>query len=86
MTFAYSSAIWKVTSGDLLTKEARRKKIFYTRNTYIFQLLFNVLTAGIEALVKGNKFLYACVKQVCRLRVQPLFDAFHQLLITVEEL
>jgi hypothetical protein len=31
-------------------------------------LLLNVATAGFEALVaSGNKFLYACVKEVCHL-------------------
>jgi hypothetical protein len=39
----------------------------YTKNMYILKLLLNVVTAGIEALVLGNKFLYACVKEVCRL-------------------
>jgi hypothetical protein len=35
---------------------------------YIFQLLLTVVTAGIEALVvQRNTFLYACVKEVCRL-------------------
>jgi hypothetical protein len=31
-----------------------------------------------------NKFLYACVKEVCRLWAQPRFGTFHQLLIIVE--
>jgi hypothetical protein len=35
---------------------------------YILKLLLNVFTAGIKALVlTGNKFLYACVKEVSRL-------------------
>jgi hypothetical protein len=34
---------------------------------YICKLLLNVVTAGTEALVSANKFLYACVKEVCRL-------------------
>jgi hypothetical protein len=34
----------------------------------ILKLLRNVLTAAIETLVvSGNKFLYVCVKNVCRL-------------------
>jgi hypothetical protein len=54
--------IRRVTSGVLLTKRAKRK------NTFILKLLLNVVTSGIEALVaSGNKFLYACVKEVCRL-------------------
>jgi hypothetical protein len=32
-----------------------------------------------------NKFLNACIKEVCRLWAQPHFDTFHQL-ITVEVL
>jgi hypothetical protein len=39
---------------------------------YILKLLFNIVTAGIEArIVSGNKFIYACVKEVCCLRAQP---------------
>jgi hypothetical protein len=60
-----------------------RKKLLYTKNTYIIQLLLNIVTAGIEALVvSGNKFLYACVKEVCRLWAQPRFTPFiHWLLL-----
>jgi hypothetical protein len=60
-------AIWKVTSGELLMKQAMRKKILlYTTNMYILKLPLNIVTAGIEALVvTGSKFLYACVKEVC---------------------
>jgi hypothetical protein len=61
----------KVTSSELLTEQALRKNVLYTKNTYISKLLLNVLTAGIEALVvSGNKFLYAYIK-VCRLQAQP---------------
>jgi hypothetical protein len=60
------SAIRKVTSGELFIKQAIRKKILYTKNMYILMLLLNTVIAGIEALVSGNKFLYACVKEVCR--------------------
>jgi hypothetical protein len=62
-------AIQKVNSGELLTKEAfKKKKLLHTRNTYILKLLLNIITARIEALViLGNKFLYACVKEVCHL-------------------
>jgi hypothetical protein len=61
--------IWKVTSGDLLAKQTvRRKKIIVYKKMYIYKLLINVVTTGIEALVvSGNKFLYACVKEVCYL-------------------
>jgi hypothetical protein len=35
---------------------------------YIVKLLLNVVTARIEALVvSDNKFLYACVEEVCHL-------------------
>jgi hypothetical protein len=34
------------------------------QNRYILKLLLSIVTAGIEALVLGNKFLYACVKVV----------------------
>jgi hypothetical protein len=63
-----TGAIQKVTSGVLLTKQARRKNLLCIKNTYIFKLLLNVVTAIIEALAAlGNKILFACVKEVCRL-------------------
>jgi hypothetical protein len=46
-----------------------------------------MVTARIEALVaSGSKFIYAFVKEVCRLWAQPHFDMFRQLLIIVEAL
>jgi hypothetical protein len=49
---------------------------------YLLKLLLNTVTAGTEALVvSGNKFLYACVKEICHLWAQPHFDSFHQLII-----
>jgi uncharacterized membrane protein len=61
-------AIQKVTSGELLTKQVIRKNFIACKNTYILKLLLNVVTIGIMALVlSGNKFLYACVREVCRL-------------------
>jgi hypothetical protein len=45
-----------------------RKNYYKQKNMYILKLLLNVVPAGIEALViSGNKFLYACVKEVCHL-------------------
>jgi hypothetical protein len=62
----------------------RKKNLLYARNTYILTLLLNAVIAGIEALViSGNKFLYACVKEVCCMCAQPRFDTFHQFLIIV---
>jgi hypothetical protein len=56
----------KVTSGELLTKQAMRKKILYAKNMHILKLLLYIVTARIEVLaVSGNKILYACVKEVC---------------------
>jgi hypothetical protein len=44
----------------------------------ILKLLLDVVTAEIEAFVmSGDKFLYACVKEVCRVLTQPRFDTFH---------
>jgi hypothetical protein len=60
-------AIQKVTSGELLTKQAMRKYLLYMKNAYILKLLLNVVTTRIEALVSGNKFLYAYAKEVCHL-------------------
>jgi hypothetical protein len=67
-------------------KQALTKTILlYTKYKYILQLLLNVVSAWIEArVVSRNKFLYACVKEVCRHWAQPRFDTFHQLLIIVE--
>jgi hypothetical protein len=59
------------------------KNIIYKK--YILKLFLNKVTSEIEALVVvGNKLLYACVKEVCHLWAQPLFDTFCQLLIIVE--
>jgi hypothetical protein len=41
----YTRAIRKVHSGDPVTKQAKRKNVLYTRNTYIFKLLLNVVSA-----------------------------------------
>jgi hypothetical protein len=43
-------AIQKVTSGELLTNQAMRKKLLYTNNMYILMII-NMVTAGIETLV-----------------------------------
>jgi hypothetical protein len=45
----------------------REKYYCIKKNTNILKLLLDVVTAGIEALVSWNKFLYACVKVVCDL-------------------
>jgi hypothetical protein len=52
----------------------------------MLKLLLNVVTARIEHLSSGYKFLYASVKEVCCLWAQPHFDTFHQLLIIIEAL
>jgi hypothetical protein len=50
-----------------LNKTNNDKKIIIYKK-YILKLLLNVVTAGSEALViSGNKFLYACVREVCHL-------------------
>jgi hypothetical protein len=37
----------------------------FRQHATIFKLLLNIVTAGTKALViSGNKFLYACVKEV----------------------
>jgi hypothetical protein len=38
------------------------------------KLLLSIVTAGIKALVLGNKFLYGCVREVCHMLTQPHFD------------
>jgi hypothetical protein len=61
--------IWEITSSGLLTKQAMRKTIFIIyKNMYILKTLLNTVTTGNEAFdVLGNKILYACFKEVCRL-------------------
>jgi hypothetical protein len=49
-TGTYTMAIRKVTSGELLAKQAIRQ-ILYTKNAYILTLLLNIVTTGIETLV-----------------------------------
>jgi hypothetical protein len=51
-----------------VNKKVMRKYIlFYTKNTYIIKVILNVVTPGIEVLVLEDKFMYACIKEVCRL-------------------
>jgi hypothetical protein len=65
-------------------KTIQKQILLYIENTYT---LLNVVSAGIEVFViSGNKFLYACVKEACRLWSQPRFDTFHQLVIIAEAL
>jgi hypothetical protein len=65
---SYARAIREVTSGELLAKQAMRKKLLYIKNTYILKLLQNIVTAGTEAIaISKNTFLCAFVKEVCRL-------------------
>jgi hypothetical protein len=55
--------IRKVISSELLTKQAKREKFII----YILKLLLNIVTHGLETLVLENKFLCACVREVCHL-------------------
>jgi hypothetical protein len=57
---------WENSIRSAVNKSGNEKKILY-ENTYILKTILNVVTAEIEALVVlGNKFLYACVKEICR--------------------
>jgi hypothetical protein len=52
----------------MLTKQAMRKNVLYTKNIYILKLLLNIVTAGTAALaISGNKVLYSSIKEVCHL-------------------
>jgi hypothetical protein len=65
---SHFNRIRTVTSGELLTKQTMKKKLSYAKYTYILKLLLSMDTTGAEALVVSeNKFLYASVKEVCRL-------------------
>jgi hypothetical protein len=55
--FKNCGVIRRVTSGELLTKQATREDKLYTTNTYILKLFLKTVTAGIEApVVTGNTF------------------------------
>jgi hypothetical protein len=62
-------AIWKVTSSELLTKQAMRKKnVIYKKE--VLKLFLSVVTAGVEALVLlGNSLCIPVSKKsaVCEL-------------------
>jgi hypothetical protein len=51
-----------------------KKKRLYTKYAYILKILLNVVTIATDTLIiSGNKFVYACVREVCRLWAQPRF-------------
>jgi hypothetical protein len=63
----YYSSVYKY-EGYLESnlQQAVNKTSNEKKNTYILKLLLNIVTARMEALVASeNKFLYACVKEVC---------------------
>jgi hypothetical protein len=44
MIDVYARAVWKVTSDELLTKQATRKKNYYIQKSmYILKLLLNIV-------------------------------------------
>jgi hypothetical protein len=61
--------IREVTSDELLTKQAmRKKKIIIYKRMHTYLSYFSMYTSGTEAsVILGNKFLYDCVKEVCHL-------------------
>jgi hypothetical protein len=68
MIVMYESYLERNIRGELLTKQSMRGTNYYIKYTYKLKLLLNVVTARTEAVVvTGSKFLYACVKEVCRL-------------------
>jgi hypothetical protein len=79
--YSKSNLRWAVKKTSI-----EKKKFIYTKNMYILKLVLSIVTAGIEAIVLGSKFMYVCVKEVCQLWVKPHCDTFHQLLIVVEAL
>jgi hypothetical protein len=58
--YSESNHQWAVNK----TSNQKNKFIIY-KKMYTLKLLLNVVTAGIEAFVSGNKVLYASVKEVC---------------------
>jgi hypothetical protein len=68
--------IWKVTSSELLTKQAMRKK-YYIKNTYIIKLFLNGITARIEALVfRGTSFCMPVSKKSATHELSNVFIPF----------
>jgi hypothetical protein len=55
-------ATWKVTSGELLTKQAKIKIIFIA---YILKLLLNLVTTRIEAFVVSVDKLLDALSNKC---------------------
>jgi hypothetical protein len=74
-------AVWKVTFIELLTKQAVRKTILYTKNMHILKLLLNVVTTRIATIIisyQGISFYCLCT--------EPCSHTFHQLFIIAEAL
>jgi hypothetical protein len=68
--------IRKAISGELLQRQAMRKKLLYKKYVHT-EATCQRSVVGTEALaVSGNTFLYACVKEICRLTAQPRFATF----------
>jgi hypothetical protein len=62
--YAESNIWWAVNK----TSSEKKKPLLCTKSAYILKLLLNAVTAKTEALViLWNKFLYACIKEVCHL-------------------
>jgi hypothetical protein len=71
----FTRAIRKITSGELLAKQAM-KKCITCKNTRTY--LSYVVNDGFEAfVVLGNKFLYACVKKIVLRNSEKLRRAIH---------
>jgi hypothetical protein len=52
--------------SNLWSAVNKRINVLYTKDIYILKLCLNIVTTRTEAPVtSGNKFLYACVKEVC---------------------
>jgi hypothetical protein len=79
-------AIWKVTSGELLTKWAMRKKNYYIQKICEYLSCFSTYSPPELRHLSywGIIFLYTCVKEAWHLWAQPHFDTSHQLLIIAE--
>jgi hypothetical protein len=62
------------------------KEVYCIPNTYIFEILLQIVTVKIEALISGDKCLIACVKDLCRLWGQARFDTLYQLITIIKAL
>jgi hypothetical protein len=80
-------AIWKVTSGELLTKQAMREKIIIYKKIHTYLSYFSTQSRSeLRHLYRGISFCMPVSKKSAACELKACFDTFHQLLIIAEVL